>query len=413
MRGATWTVVPLLPYLTEHYPEASWFFFTNEETQLDFEKLSDVLSHYNEDEVWFLGHALKDHKVTIIHHYMDNSGKEAIRYPNFASGWVLSTPALKRAVENAGKFEPIFNIDAQFELAMFLKYMRTPSLEELYPKLLAAADDSGGYVLTHTLELCMQQQLTPHCATAYTQDIPQCGEIGRNKIFFGVKTCGKYHSTRLPVVQGTWALDAEGSIAYYSEVEDEQFHTTDIGVPNTQSGHCGKMMAIISRFQSSPELQDRAWLVIADDDTLLSVPRLCRLLACYHSDQPILLGEAYGYYAERAVGSTTYITGGGSMVLSRAAVERIVSSGQQCSSISAPDDMFLGGIAKQLDIDIIHSPLFHQAQPSTFHPDILSLQTPISFHRHRPSDPYLIYRDYLTDTSPDPPPDSAQKKTEL
>ena len=54
-----------------------------------------------------------------------------------------------------------------------------------------------------------------------------------------------------------------------------------------------------------------------------------------------------------------------------------------------------------------------KAQPSTFHPDILSLQTPISFHRHRPSDPYLIYRDYLTDTSPDPPPDSAQKKTEL
>lgn len=35
------------------------------------------------------------------------------------------------------------------------------------------------------------------------------------------------------------------------------------------SGHCGKMMAIISKFGSSSELQDRAWLVIADDDTLL------------------------------------------------------------------------------------------------------------------------------------------------
>ena len=29
------------------------------------------------------------------------------------------------------------------------------------------------------------------------------------------------------------------------------------------------MMAIISRFQSSAQLKDRAWLVIADDDTLL------------------------------------------------------------------------------------------------------------------------------------------------
>ena len=40
----------------------------------------------------------------------------------------------------------------------------------------------------------------------------------------------------MPVVQGTWALDAEGSIAYYSEVEDEEYHTTDIGVPNTETG---------------------------------------------------------------------------------------------------------------------------------------------------------------------------------
>ena len=35
------------------------------------------------------------------------------------------------------------------------------------------------------------------------------------------------------------------------------------------AGHCGKMMAIIRKFQSSPELRDRVWLVITDDDTLL------------------------------------------------------------------------------------------------------------------------------------------------
>ena len=34
-------------------------------------------------------------------------------------------------------------------------------------------------------------------------------------------------------------------------------------------GHCGKMMAIIERFQAIPELRGREWLVIADDDTLL------------------------------------------------------------------------------------------------------------------------------------------------
>ena len=40
----------------------------------------------------------------------------------------------------------------------------------------------------------------------------------------------------VPVVQQTWGPDAGSGIAYYSEVEDEQFGTTDIGVPNTERG---------------------------------------------------------------------------------------------------------------------------------------------------------------------------------
>jgi UDP-glucose:O-linked fucose beta-1,3-glucosyltransferase len=378
---------------------------------VDLQSLGAVLDHYNENEVWFLGHALRDHTSTIIHHFMRHTDDEAIRYPNFASGWALSSRALKRAAENAGKFLPNFNIDAAFELAIFLKYMRSPGTDELHPTPPPVAASNGGHVLTHVPELCMQQQLSPHCATAYLLDVPQCGKMERNKVFFGVKTCEKYHNSRLPVVQQTWAPDAKGNIAYYSEVEDEQFHTTDIGVPNTSSGHCGKMMAIISRFQSSPELQDREWLVIADDDTLLSVPRLRRFLSCYLSDRPILLGEAYGYNAE-SIGYT-YITGGGSMVLSRAAVELIVTSGQKCPQNSTPDDMFLGLLAKRLGIDVVHSPLFHQSQPETFHPAILSLQTPISFHRHKPADPYTIYKDYLTDTHIEDEPLDSAKKTEL
>lgn len=49
-----------------------------------------------------------------------------------------------------------------------------------------------------------------------------------------------------------------------------------------------------------------------------------------------------------------------SMMLSRAAVDRIIASGIQCPLISTPDDMFLGSVAGQLGINIIHSPLFHQ-----------------------------------------------------
>lgn len=49
-------------------------------------------------QVWFLGHSLTDHTRTIIHHYTDHEGKDAIRYPNFPSGWTLSATALRRWV---------------------------------------------------------------------------------------------------------------------------------------------------------------------------------------------------------------------------------------------------------------------------------------------------------------------------
>ena len=36
--------------LAEQYPEANWFFFANEETQVDLQSLGAVLDHYNENE---------------------------------------------------------------------------------------------------------------------------------------------------------------------------------------------------------------------------------------------------------------------------------------------------------------------------------------------------------------------------
>lgn len=48
------------------------------------------------------------------------------------------------------------------------------------------------------------------------------------------------------------------------------------------------------------------------------------------------------------------------MVLSRAAVFRLLSSGCSCYSDEAPDDMVLGRCLTSLRVPITHSPLFHQ-----------------------------------------------------
>ena len=73
----------------------------------------------------------------------------------------------------------------------------------------------------------------------------------------------------MPVVQRTWADQTGGSITFYSELADASIPTVATGVANVVRGHCGKLMAILDDFLRRPELRQRQWLVVADDDTLL------------------------------------------------------------------------------------------------------------------------------------------------
>jgi UDP-glucose:O-linked fucose beta-1,3-glucosyltransferase len=51
---------------------------------------------------------------------------------------------------------------------------------------------------------------------------------------------------------------------------DASVPTIDLGVPNTEHGHCGKTMAMLKHISViAPSLQDIRWVVIADDDTIL------------------------------------------------------------------------------------------------------------------------------------------------
>lgn len=127
---------------------------------------------------------------------------------------------------------------------------------------------------------------------------------------------------------------------------------------------------------------------------LSSLARLRRLLRCYDPKEAVSLGERYGYGLLR--NGYSYTTGGGGwgwhrnafvvswvnnrfldslfvclfvftlcfyvsrMVLSGAAVSRLLSSGCSCYSDDAPDDMVIGRCLTSLGVPITHSPLFHQ-----------------------------------------------------
>ena len=64
------------------------------------------------------------------------------------------------------------------------------------------------------------------------------------------------------------------------------------------------------------------WLLIADDDTLLSFRRLVRLLSCYDSKADVAVGERYGYGLDSNYGYD-YITGGGGMAFSQSLVRKL------------------------------------------------------------------------------------------
>ena len=57
---------------------------------------------------------------------------------------------------------------------------------------------------------------------------------------------------------------------------------------NTKSGHCNKTFAILQNFIIMDQYQ---FLVIVDDDTILSVARLVQMLACYIEEDSFLLGN--------------------------------------------------------------------------------------------------------------------------
>ncbi|XP_076729457.1 beta 3-glucosyltransferase a isoform X2 [Maylandia zebra] len=335
-----WSILPLLPYLSHSFGKnSSWIVFLEEETNVKLIALIKVLAKVDKNKEWFLGKPLFDEESTIIHHYAFAENPSIFKYPDFAASWALSIPLVVRLAKKV-KEEPLksdFTIDLKHEVALYIW------------------DNGKGPHLTAVPELCTVPEDSPqasHCATTVSKKPPLCGEpVNKEDIFVAVKTCKKFHSERVPVIKKTWEKDAL-FLEYYSDHADPSIPTINLGVPNTERGHCGKTFAILQRFLSSA-VPDTKWLLIVDDDTLIS------------------------------------------MVFSREAVVRLLKSGCKCYSNDAPDDMVLGMCLNALGLPVTHSPLFHQARPEDYARDFLAHQVPISFHKHWNIDPIAVFNKWL------------------
>ncbi|KAL7740663.1 hypothetical protein ACLKA6_000036 [Drosophila palustris] len=230
----------------------------------------------------------------------------------------------------------------------------------------------------------------PEMGTGNTE---HCVHTTGTHIYFAIKTCAKFHKERIPIIERTWAVDAKQR-KYYSDVADADIPTISTGLPNVPTGHCAKTLAILQlSLKDIRQLTDIRWLMLVDDDTLLSVPRLSALLSCYNHTEHIYLGERYGYRLYAPDGFN-YHTGGAGIVLS-VPLLRLIVEHCSCPAASAPDDMILGYCLQALGVPALHASGLHQARPQDYAPELLHLNAPVSFHKYWQTRPEHTYKRWL------------------
>ncbi|KAK6027717.1 hypothetical protein OSTOST_06251 [Ostertagia ostertagi] len=374
-----WASWPLFSRISK-LVTSQWYVFLESESVVDASTLFSFLKGFDPTKKTFLGHGLYDKSPTIIHHFYghDRDGDRKFLFPDFAAGFVLSGELLTSLAAamntSAAKATDTFTIDAKHELSLLILRQCKTSLES-YPDW-----------------FCNRKEIT--CT-----DEPL---IKPQDIFVGVKTFSEYHTTRIPVIKRTWSAHLP-FIEYFSDLVNNVIPTVDSGVPNTERGHCSKTFVILKRFvdllDADVNSQKFLWLLISDDDTLISIPRLLRLLSCYDSNEKIIIGERYGYgFSSFGATGYDYPTGGAGMVFSPSAARAIVSS-CACPADDAPDDMIIGMCSQRNGVAIIHNSAFHQARPIDYPDQYIRRLSPISFHKFEDIDPYEVYMEYLFRTA--------------
>lgn len=74
-------------------------------------------------------------------------------------------------------------------------------------------------------------------------------------------------------------------------------------------------------------------------------------------------------------------------------IRKLVNS-CSCPSASSPDDMIIASCLKPLNIEAIHSSLFHQARNKDYSPEVLERNS-ISFHKFWQIDPFAVYEKWF------------------
>ena len=290
----SWTIFPILRKLPRNF---DFYLFLEPYTKVEKNLLFDFLKSQNPEELLFFGYGLVDKEPTIIHHFYGYDKDEKMVYPDFGAGFVFSRKLLLKILEQLEHEFTLnnFAIDPKFELAKTVYELTSTKLNRNY-------------------NFCLKKK--ENCLTwferyEFERNTSFCGKgITNENVFFGVKTFSGYHKSRIMYIKRTWAKETK-FIEYFSDFQDPYIPTIDLGIKNTEKGHCGKTFGILKHSLEHTEFKDVSWFVIADDDSLLSISRLYRILNCLPKTKKMILGERYGFgFSLDGLGGYDYPTGG-------------------------------------------------------------------------------------------------------
>ncbi|CEF62110.1 Beta-1,3-glucosyltransferase [Strongyloides ratti] len=404
-----WTIFPIITGIQSN-PEFSnkkWYLFLEPTTNVNLVLLNEFIKNIDIDKSIYLGKSVLDSHPVIIHHYYgyDPSKHKPIYYPLTASGLLMNINFIKDVDEKIklnDKELNNFNIDAKFEFAKFVK-------DKLDIDIIN--DDRFCFDTDNNdLNNC----ITIHKTPLYDKIEEECQYTANSSnTFIGVKTFSGYYKSRLPIILNTWAKNLN-NIGFFGDIEDKEYSTIKLDIPNVSKGHCEKTLGIIKYFVKNKKFESFNWLIIGDDDTLFNIPKLYEMLSCVNYKYSIVVGERYGFrHRENLIDSYDYPTGGSGMFFTREAA-KIIAENCLCATHTTPDDMAIGYCIRKYDIRFFHSPALHQSSINSYSETYLRQTTPISFHKFEEVDPYYVFSKYLTSTQILPPEDlSIQEVTNV
>jgi UDP-glucose:O-linked fucose beta-1,3-glucosyltransferase len=375
-----YAIYPIFASILDRYSQMKYLFIGEYRTRFHPEQLLAFIEHeHNRSNAIYMSHGLYDKHPSIIHHYSLNLTNP---YPDLSTGMVISRSILMKFIEHWQTFtKPTdFMIDIKYELNQLINQLTRTTLNDRSDRF------------------CYEQR--QDCLTWYDRSIEYACErqdIQLEHLYFAIKTYVGYHQTRVNLLRKTWLTSQLNYHLFTNAINEtiDKRHERFILTPvNTQRGHCHKTFFIL-KFFLDKQLNFN-YLILADDDTLLSVQRILRVIRCFllSHDSPFVLGERYAYGEHY-----DYPTGGSGIIFNRQAVEQIIEN-CHCPTDDTPDDMFLGLCLKRLQIPLIHIPELHQAQPDAYAQDWLVNQKSISFHKFEGIDVEHVYRTYLHEDMP-------------